>query len=80
MNFQQLDFGPLLDQLPAVLRAFWATIRLALVAGVGSLIFGTVLASMRVSPTPVLRAAGGAPLAVQHLEALATRPSVTAPA
>jgi glutamate transport system permease protein len=60
MNFQQLDFGPLLDQLPAVLRAFWATIRLALVAGVGSLIFGTVLASMRVSPTPVLRTAGAA--------------------
>ncbi|HZE31873.1 MAG TPA: amino acid ABC transporter permease [Actinoallomurus sp.] len=40
------------------MKAFWGTIRLALVTGVGSLIFGTVLAAMRVSPTPVLRAAG----------------------
>jgi glutamate transport system permease protein len=58
MNFQQLDFGPLLDQLPTVLKAFWGTIRLAIMTGIGSLILGTVLASMRVSPTPVLRSAG----------------------
>ncbi|WP_045077124.1 amino acid ABC transporter permease [Psychromicrobium lacuslunae] len=36
---------------------FWGTIVLSFFTMVGSLIFGTVLAAMRVSPTPVLRAA-----------------------
>jgi glutamate transport system permease protein len=59
MNFSQLlDFGPLQSEFPTIMKAFWGTIRLALVTGVGSLILGTVLATMRVSPTPVLRAAG----------------------
>lgn len=59
MNLSQLyDFSSLWHNLPDILRAFWATIRLALMSGVGALILGTVLASMRVSPTPVLRAAG----------------------
>jgi glutamate transport system permease protein len=59
MDFSQLlDFGPLQNEFPTIMKAFWGTVRLAMVAGVGSLILGTVLAAMRVSPTPVLRAAG----------------------
>ncbi|GAA4492414.1 amino acid ABC transporter permease [Actinoallomurus oryzae] len=54
-----LDFGPLQQEFGTVMKAFWGTIRLALLSGIGSLVLGTVLASMRVSPTPVLRAAGG---------------------
>ena len=38
----------------------WTTMRLSLIIAVFSLIVGTVLAAMRVSPTPVLRAAGTA--------------------
>ncbi|MEO5899317.1 MAG: amino acid ABC transporter permease, partial [Ilumatobacteraceae bacterium] len=38
--------------------AFWMTIRLALLAGVLCLLFGTLLAVMRVSPVPVLRGVG----------------------
>ncbi|WP_084959474.1 amino acid ABC transporter permease [Thermoactinospora rubra] len=47
-----IQYGPFLAE------GFLENIKLALVAGVISLIFGTVLVSMRVSPTPVLRAAG----------------------
>lgn len=38
--------------------AFWVTIKLAVFSAVGSLIWGTVLAGMRVSPVPVMRAFG----------------------
>jgi glutamate transport system permease protein len=41
-----------------ILGAFWVTIRLALVAGVGSLLLGTVVAVMRLSPVRVLRLLG----------------------
>ncbi len=41
-----------------ILDAFWVTIRLALVAGVGSLLIGTVVAVMRLSPVRVLRLLG----------------------
>ncbi|NED56154.1 ABC transporter permease subunit, partial [Micromonospora aurantiaca] len=37
---------------------FWATIRLAAAASVLSLVIGTLLASFRVAPIPVLRAFG----------------------
>ncbi len=46
------------SSLPEILMAFWSTVRLALVSGILSLIFGTFLVGMRVSPTPVLRGAG----------------------
>jgi glutamate transport system permease protein len=60
MNFHALlDFGPIQQEFGTIMKAFWGTIRLALVAGVGSLVLGTALAAMRVSPTPVLRVAGG---------------------
>ena len=59
MNLGQLfDFGPLIDQIGPVLKAFWATIRLSVMSGIGAMVLGTVLAAMRVAPTPVLRAAG----------------------
>ncbi|MGQ0845450.1 MAG: amino acid ABC transporter permease [Sporichthyaceae bacterium] len=48
----------LLDSVPDLLRAFWVTVKLFLLSGVGSLILGTVLATLRVCPVPVLR--GGA--------------------
>ncbi|KRF22738.1 MULTISPECIES: amino acid ABC transporter permease [unclassified Phycicoccus] len=43
---------------PEILRAFWVTIRLALVAGIGSLVIGTLVAVMRLSPVRVLRLLG----------------------
>ena len=40
------------------LRGFWSTVKLFLIAGVGSLVVGTILAVMRVSPVPALRGFG----------------------
>jgi len=48
----------LLDNLDVFYRGFLGTIGLFLIAGVGSLIVGGVLAGMRVSPVPFLRGAG----------------------
>ena len=47
-----------------VLRAFWLTIQLSVLAGVASLALGTVLAAMRVGPVAVLRRAGAAYVAI----------------
>jgi glutamate transport system permease protein len=59
MNWDVLfDFSPFWKEGGEVTAAFWATIRLSAMTGVLSLIVGTILAAMRVSPTPVLRAAG----------------------
>ncbi|MER5199092.1 amino acid ABC transporter permease [Streptomyces sp. NPDC002755] len=38
-----------------VLGAFWMTVKLTALSAVGSLIWGTVLAGMRVSPVPLMR-------------------------
>ncbi|MER7205590.1 amino acid ABC transporter permease [Streptosporangium sp. NPDC020072] len=48
----------LLDEFPAILSAFWLTIRLTLASGAAALVLGTILAAMRVSPLPVLRGIG----------------------
>ena len=48
----------LLDNLGLYGSAFAGTVRLFLVAAVGSLIGGTLLAAMRVSPVPILRTVG----------------------
>ena len=48
----------LLDNLGLFGTAFLATIQIFLVAAVGSLVLGLVLAAMRVGPVPVLRAFG----------------------
>jgi glutamate transport system permease protein len=47
-----------IDELPVILQAFWLTVKLTVVSGLISLVWGTVLAAMRVSPLPVLRGAG----------------------
>ncbi|KUJ68583.1 glutamate ABC transporter permease [Streptomyces albus subsp. albus] len=41
-----------------LLGAFWVTVKLALYSAIGSLIWGTILAAMRVSPVPVMRVFG----------------------
>ncbi|BBC32476.1 Glutamate transport system permease protein gluC [Streptomyces graminofaciens] len=43
---------------PTLLGAFWVTIQLTLFSAVGSLIWGTLLAGMRVSPVPLMRGFG----------------------
>lgn len=48
----------LTDNWSEFLDAFWMTIRLTVVGGLLALSLGTVLAVMRVSPVPVLRAVG----------------------
>ncbi|MFF4745149.1 amino acid ABC transporter permease [Streptomyces sp. NPDC001268] len=41
-----------------VLGAFWTTIQLTVWSAIGSLVWGTVLAAMRVSPVPAMRGFG----------------------
>ncbi|MFD4240800.1 amino acid ABC transporter permease [Streptomyces sp. NPDC058525] len=43
-----------------VLGAFWVTVQLTLYSAAGSLVWGTALAGMRVSPVPLLRGFGTA--------------------
>ncbi|WP_030803303.1 amino acid ABC transporter permease [Streptomyces sp. NRRL F-2799] len=43
-----------------VLGAFWTTVQLTVLAGVGSLVWGILLAGMRVSPVPLMRGFGTA--------------------
>ena len=49
----------LIDHRDELLGGFWLTIKLTLASAVGSLVIGTLLAAMRVSPVPVLRRAAG---------------------
>jgi len=41
-----------------LLGAFWTTIKLSFWAAIGSLVWGTILAAMRVSPVPIMRGFG----------------------
>ncbi|MEU7300346.1 amino acid ABC transporter permease [Streptomyces sp. NPDC007189] len=41
-----------------VLGAFWTTVQLTLLSAVGSLVWGTLLAGMRVGPVPLMRGFG----------------------
>ncbi|MBQ0988285.1 amino acid ABC transporter permease [Streptomyces sp. F63] len=43
-----------------LLGAFWVTVQLTVYSAVGSLIWGTILAGMRVSPVPLMRGFGTA--------------------
>ncbi|MFG2086696.1 MULTISPECIES: amino acid ABC transporter permease [unclassified Spirillospora] len=52
------DFSPFFDNFGELLEGFWATLRLAGAAAVLSLIIGTLMASFRVAPVPVMRAFG----------------------
>jgi glutamate transport system permease protein len=38
-----------------LLGAFWVTVKLTVFSAIGSLIWGTILAAMRVSPVPIMR-------------------------
>jgi glutamate transport system permease protein len=49
-----------LDNLDVFLRGFRTTVSLTLLAAIGALILGTLIAAMRVSPVPPLRWAGAA--------------------
>jgi glutamate transport system permease protein len=51
-----VDF--VVEQRSLILEGFWTTLRLTALSGVLSLLFGTVLAVMRVGPIPPLRWAG----------------------
>ncbi|WUP46863.1 amino acid ABC transporter permease [Streptomyces sp. NBC_00259] len=46
--------------MDALLGAFWVTVKLTVYSAIGSLIWGTLLAGMRVSPVPLMRAVGTA--------------------
>jgi glutamate transport system permease protein len=48
----------LLDNIDLYARGFLGTIELFVVSAIGSLILGAILAAMRVSPVPILRAFG----------------------
>src|SRR5919199_2554792 len=52
--------GPVLNNLPLLVDGLWATIRLALIAGVIALALGLVIALLRVSPLAPLRWLGTA--------------------
>ncbi|MGW6010853.1 amino acid ABC transporter permease [Streptomyces sp. NPDC055210] len=43
-----------------VLGAFWMTVKLTALSAIGSLVWGTLLAAMRVSPVPLMRGFGTA--------------------
>jgi glutamate transport system permease protein len=45
---------------PSLWGAFWMTVKLTFFSGIGSLIWGTLLAAMRVSPVPLMRGFGTA--------------------
>jgi glutamate transport system permease protein len=53
-----LDFSPLADNSDKLLSAFWANIRISVTVGILSLVIGTLITAMRVSPIRVLRIAG----------------------
>ncbi len=50
-----MDFDFLSDPQYDILGAFLVTIELTILAAIGSLIWGTILAGMRVSPVPIMR-------------------------
>ncbi|WP_327343255.1 amino acid ABC transporter permease [Streptomyces europaeiscabiei] len=43
---------------PSFLGAFWMTVKLTVLSAIGSLVLGTLLAAMRVSPVPLMRGFG----------------------
>jgi glutamate transport system permease protein len=50
----------LIAERETILVAFWMTVRLTAVSALASLVFGTLLAAMRVSPMPILRSTAAA--------------------
>lgn len=52
-----MDFSFLSDPRYDLWAAFWMTIKLTVWSAIGSLILGTILTAMRVSPVPIMRGA-----------------------
>ncbi len=52
--------GVLVDRFDVFAGGFWLTLQLCVLSAVGALLIGTLLAAMRLSPLPPLRAAGTA--------------------
>jgi glutamate transport system permease protein len=50
----------LIDRFDVFADGFWVTLQVCLLAGVGALVIGTLVATMRISPLPPLRALGTA--------------------
>jgi glutamate transport system permease protein len=50
----------LVDRFPLFASGFWLTLQLCILAGIGALLIGTVMATFRISPVPPLRAVGTA--------------------
>lgn len=55
-----MNFDFLTDPRYHILGAFWVTVQLTVYSGIGALIWGTLLAMMRVSPIPIMRTFGAA--------------------
>lgn len=55
-----MEFDFLSDPSYDILGAFWMTVQLTVYSAIGSLIWGTILAAMRVSPVPLMRGFGTA--------------------
>jgi glutamate transport system permease protein len=51
-------FSVLTENADLFVRFFWGGIKLFLIGGVGALVLGTLLAALRVSPVPAMRAFG----------------------
>ncbi|GAB3599925.1 amino acid ABC transporter permease [Angustibacter peucedani] len=51
-------FAVLGDNGSLFARFFWTTVKLFVISGLGALVLGTVLAALRVSPVPAMRAFG----------------------
>jgi glutamate transport system permease protein len=45
----------IIENLPTFLGGFWNTLQLLFLAGIGSLVLGTIIAAMRISPVSALR-------------------------
>ena len=52
--------GLLIDRFDTFASGFWVTLQICFLSGVGALIIGTIVAVMRISPLPPLRAVGTA--------------------
>ncbi|MFI6866911.1 amino acid ABC transporter permease [Nocardia sp. NPDC050406] len=53
-------FDLISDYQDRLLDAFWVTIKLTVLSGIGALILGTIVAGMRVAPVPIARWVGTA--------------------
>jgi glutamate transport system permease protein len=56
----------IVSKFDLVLKAFWLTIQLLVLSGIASLVFGTILAGMRVGPVAVLAKAGAVYVTTVH--------------